>query len=185
MKKKKHFFFYAGVSDRNSCTWAKTGLVVLAIDREAGDWNEDAGKLDCTWLVGVGFISWGRAADDFADPSLGSCCVSGSLHAINSPDGFWPVTAKAPEATVETIGLRPVHEKVLGPTLVGVPEDRVSADGCLKLPRENEPTRGLPVNPWKIAGLRDSGMIWLEAPSETGPSFNNPFSFGASPEKKI
>lgn len=169
--KKKHIFFYAGVSDRNSCTWAKTGLVVLAIDREAGDWNEDAGKLDCTWLVGVGFISWGRAADGFPDPSLGNCCVSGSLNAIDGPDGFWPVTAKAPE--------------VLGRTLVRVPEDRVSADGCLKLPRENEPTMGLPVNPWKIAGLRDSGMIWLEAPSETGPSFNDPFSFGASPEKKI
>lgn len=188
--KKKHFFFYAGVSDKKTCTWAKTGLVVPAIDREPGNWNEGAGKLDCTWLVGVGFISWGRAADGFADPSLGNCCDGGSLNALISPDGFWPVTAKAledaaakaPEATVDTIGLGPANENELGPTLVGVPEDRVPVDGCLELPRDNEPaSRGLPVDPW----LRDSGMVWLQAPSETEPRFNDPFCFGASPEKKI
>lgn len=32
--KKKHIFFYAGVSDKKTCTWAKTGLAVPAIDRE-------------------------------------------------------------------------------------------------------------------------------------------------------
>lgn len=180
--KKKHIFFYAGVSDKKTCTWAKTGLVVPAIDREPGNWNEGAGKLDCTWLVGVGFISWGRAADGFADPSLGNCCEGGSLNALISPDGFWPVTVKAPEGTVDTIGLGPANENELGPTLVGVPEDRVSVDGCLELPRDNEPaSRGLPVDPW----LRDSGMVWLQAPSETEPRFNDPFCFGASPEKKI